>query len=103
MLARQTLVTLLLAGQAGYTSAYNNGAPGSKLPVLGWSSWVALGPGEAHPIFDYCDEASVKAAADAFVAVGLKDAGYTGFHLDGTLLFLSHIPLPFALAQSRAC
>ena len=62
--------------------AYNNGAPGSRLPVLGWSSWVALGPGSAHPIFDYCDEASVKAAADAFVAVGLKDAGYTGFHLD---------------------
>ena len=61
---------------------------------------VALGPGEAHPIFDFCDEASVKAAADAFVAVGLKDAGYTGFHLDGTLLFLSHIPLPFLLAHS---
>jgi len=63
-------------------SAYDNGAPGSRLPVLGWSSWVALGPGAEHPIFDYCDEASVKAAADAFVAVGLKDAGYTGFHLD---------------------
>ena len=44
MLARQTLITLLLAGQAGYTSAYNNGAPGSKLPVLGWSSC------KAHPI-----------------------------------------------------
>ena len=36
-------------------SAYDNGAPGSRLPVLGWSSWVALGPGAEHPIFDYCD------------------------------------------------
>ena len=39
--------------------AYDNGAPHSKLPVLGWSSWVALGPGAEHPIFDYCDEESV--------------------------------------------
>ena len=64
------------------THAYNNGAPGSRLPVLGWSSWVALGPGSNHPIFDYCDEESVKQSADAFVSLGFKDAGYTGFHLD---------------------
>ena len=62
--------------------AYDNGAPGSRLPVLGWSSWVALGPGDEHPIFDFCDEHSVKAASDAFVALGFKAAGYTGFHLD---------------------
>jgi len=73
---------LVLALLAPLVSAYDNGAPGSRLPVLGWSSWVALGPDSAHPIFDFCDEDSVKAAADAFVAVGLKDAGYTGFHLD---------------------
>lgn len=64
------------------TKAYDNGAPGSRLPVLGWSSWVALGPGSDHPIFDYCDEFSVKSASDAFVALGFKDAGYTAFHLD---------------------
>ena len=51
------------------THAYNNGAPGSRLPVLGWSSWVALGPGSNHPIFDYCDEESVKQSADAFVSL----------------------------------
>jgi len=50
-------------------SAYDNNAPGSRLPVLGWSSWVALGPSDQHPIFDYCDEAAVKAAADAFAKV----------------------------------
>ena len=53
------------------TFAYNNGAPNSKLPALGWSSWVALGPGAEHPIFDYCDESGVMAAVDAFHAVGL--------------------------------
>jgi len=62
--------------------AYDNGAPHSLLPPLGWSSWVALGPGADHPVFDYCDEFSVKAAADAFVDVGLYDAGYRHFHLD---------------------
>ena len=64
------------------TFAYNNGAPNSKLPALGWSSWVALGPGAEHPIFDYCDESGVMAAVDAFHAVGLYEAGYRHFHLD---------------------
>jgi alpha-galactosidase len=68
-------------------SAYDNGAPHSKMPALGWSSWVALGPGAdssqaGAPIFDFCDEASVKASADAFLKVGLYDAGYRHFHLD---------------------
>ena len=63
-------------------TAYDNNAPNSRLPVLGWSSWVALGPDASHPIFDYCDEFSVKAASDAFVSLGFKEAGYTGFHLD---------------------
>lgn len=40
-------------------AAYDNGAPYSRLPTLGWSSWVALGPGAEHPIFDFCDEQSV--------------------------------------------
>lgn len=62
--------------------AYNNGAPNSRLPALGWSSWVALGPGAHHPVFDYCDESSVMHSIDAFMAVGLYDAGYRHFHLD---------------------
>ena len=59
--------------------AYDNSAPGARLPVLGWSSWVD--PGDEHPIFDYCDEHSVKAASDAFVSLGFKPH-YTHFHLD---------------------
>ncbi len=55
--------------------AYDNGAPNARLPTMGWSSWIALGPGAAHPVFDYCDAAGIKAAADAFVEVGLYDAG----------------------------
>ena len=62
--------------------AFDNGAPHSRLPALGWSSWVALGPGDDHPVFDYCDENSVKAAADAFMEVGLYEAGYRHLHLD---------------------
>ena len=69
--------------------AYDNGAPNSRLPPLGWSSWVALGPDAdtdhaATPVFDFCDEVSVKASMDAFVSdeVGLYKAGYRHFHLD---------------------
>ena len=64
--------------------AYDNGAKHSRLPPLGWSSWVALGPNDEHPIFDFCDEDSVKAAIDAFVSpeLGLFEAGYRHFHLD---------------------
>ena len=62
--------------------AFDNGAPHSRLPALGWSSWVALGPGDDHPVFDYCDANSVKAAADAFMEVGLYEAGYRSLHLD---------------------
>eukprot|EP00929_Paragymnodinium_shiwhaense_P065002 TRINITY_DN32633_c0_g1_i1.p1 TRINITY_DN32633_c0_g1~~TRINITY_DN32633_c0_g1_i1.p1 ORF type:complete len:453 (+),score=99.34 TRINITY_DN32633_c0_g1_i1:38-1360(+) len=75
----------LLSGQV--VQAYDNGAPNSKMPPMGWSSWVALGPDEdseeaQEPIFDFCDEASVMASMDAFHEVGLYDAGYRHFHLD---------------------
>jgi alpha-galactosidase len=63
-------------------AAYDNAAPFSRLPVLGWSSWVALGPGAEHPIFDFCDEFSVMQSIDAFVSVGFYEAGYRHFHLD---------------------
>jgi alpha-galactosidase len=69
------------------TVAYDNGAPHSRMPPLGWSSWVGLGPSwpgpdAAAPVFDFCDEASVHASIDAFHEVGLYDAGYRHFHLD---------------------
>lgn len=50
------------------TLAYDNGAPHSRLPPLGWSSWVALGPDAKSdaakaPIFDFCDEVRLRPAA----------------------------------------
>ena len=72
--------TLLLSLTLAH--AYPNGAPNARLPTLGWSSWIALGPAGSPPVFDFCDEASVKASADAFIALGLYDAGYRHFHLD---------------------
>ena len=52
------LTALALVSEA---SAYDNGSP-ARLPPMGWSSWIALGPGATPPIFDYCDEFSVKAS-----------------------------------------
>ena len=72
----------LLGLFASVVAAFDNGAPLSRLPPLGWSSWEAFGPGTEHPVRDYCDENSVKAAADAFISTGLYDAGYRHFHLD---------------------
>lgn len=79
--------TLLSSTLLVTAAAYNNGAPNSRLPPLGWSSWVGLGPqwpgpDASAPIFDFCDEASVHASIDAFFEVGLYDAGYRHFHLD---------------------
>jgi alpha-galactosidase len=79
---RVTFAAFVGTALFGTVAAYDNGAPNSKLPVLGWSSWVALAPGAEHPIFDYCDEESVMNAIDAFVEVGFYDAGYRHFHLD---------------------
>ena len=71
---------LLLAALPGCLG-YDNGAPYSRMPALGWSSWVALGPGSQHPVLDFCDEASVMASIDAFHDVGLFAAGYRHFNL----------------------
>lgn len=77
------LAFLCLASAWGY----DNGAKNSRKPPLGWSSWVGLGPqwpgpeGQS-PVFDFCDETSVKLSVDAFHSVGLYDAGYRHFHLD---------------------
>eukprot|EP01043_Picozoa_sp_COSAG02_P006707 COSAG02_NODE_193_length_29843_cov_30.519903_31_plen_405_part_00 len=42
----------------------------------------SLAAGADHPIRDFCDTVSVKAAADAYIATGLYDAGYRHLHLD---------------------
>ena len=61
---------------------FDNGAPHARLPPLGWSSWDALAAGADHPVRDFCDEVTVKAAADAYIEAGLYDAGYRHLHLD---------------------
>lgn len=71
-----------VAALAHSARAYDNGAPFSRLPPLGWSSWDALAAGGDHPIRDFCDAISVKASADAYIATGLYDAGYRHLHLD---------------------
>ena len=75
-------ISVAFIASASCALAYDNGAPNARLPTLGWSSWIALGPGASPPVFDYCDEFSVKASADAFIEVGLYAAGYRHFHLD---------------------
>ena len=66
--------SLLLLSAASAAVAYPNGAPNARLPTLGWSSWIALGPDGQAPVFDFCDEQSVKASADAFIALGESSA-----------------------------
>ena len=73
---------LAAAALPAAAAAYDNGAPNSRLPPLGWSSWEAFGPGTQHPVRDYCDTNSVMAAADAFFETGLYAAGYRHMHLD---------------------
>jgi alpha-galactosidase len=73
---------VLVAAVPRVTLAFDNGAPHSRLPPLGWSSWDALAAGADHPIRDFCDTVSVKAAADAYIEAGLYDAGYRHLHLD---------------------
>ena len=80
MAPRRRPLPLLLLPQllAGWCSAYDNGAPNSKLPPMGWSSWVALSgdPAGCGHAFDYCSDRSVRQAAQDFHTVGLYDAGY---------------------------
>eukprot|EP01059_Diplonema_ambulator_P000507 TRINITY_DN1041_c0_g1_i1.p1 TRINITY_DN1041_c0_g1~~TRINITY_DN1041_c0_g1_i1.p1 ORF type:complete len:179 (+),score=31.94 TRINITY_DN1041_c0_g1_i1:41-538(+) len=71
------LLSLLVA-----VYGYDNGAPYSKLPPLGWSSWKALGPDPNIPVRDYCTHSTVMQTIDAFVELGFPEYGYTHFHLD---------------------
>jgi alpha-galactosidase len=45
-----------------------------KLPALGWNTWNAYGCS--------IDESKVLAAANSFVSLGLKDAGYQYVNID---------------------
>ena len=80
MAPRRRPLRLLLLPQllAGCCLAYDNGAPNSRFPPMGWSSWVALSgdPAGCGHAFDYCSDRSVRQAAQDFHTVGLYDAGY---------------------------
>ena len=78
----RVLAALAALALAATAAAFDNGAAHSRLPPLGWSSWDALAAGADHPIRDFCDTVSVKAAADAYIETGLYDAGYRHLHLD---------------------
>ena len=54
-------------------SAMDNGL--ARLPPMGWSSWNAFGGGNSM--------ARMQGVADALVATGLRDLGYTNVALDG--------------------
>ncbi len=84
LLTLKPMLALLVATAGRGVLAYNNGAPNSRLPPMGWSSWVALSgePDGCGHAFDYCSDRSVRQAADAFHSVGLYAAGYRHFHLD---------------------
>jgi len=79
MSLKSLAATLFLAAAV---SAYDNGSPHARLPTMGWSSWIALGPAGSAPIFDFCDYDSVKNSIDAFVELGFPDHGYYHVHLD---------------------
>ena len=79
---------LALIAVVSVVGAYDNGAPHSRMPPLGWSSWNALGSYDAAtntggmPQHDYCDAAGIKATIDAFHDLGMYAVGYRHFHLD---------------------
>jgi len=63
---------LLVSAQAASAAEPSDGI--AQTPPLSWNSWYAFG--------DAADEDLVKETADAFVATGLRDAGYEYLILD---------------------
>jgi alpha-galactosidase len=68
-LAFATLSALVFAAPA---AALDDGL--ALTPPMGWNGWYAFGC--------HADEATVRAAADALVSSGLRDAGYTYVNID---------------------
>jgi alpha-galactosidase len=69
VLAFATLSALVSAAPA---AALDDGL--ARTPPMGWNGWYAFGC--------QADEATVRAAADALVSSGLRDAGYTYVNVD---------------------
>ena len=76
---------LLLATAATHLPLPCAGAPSAaSLPPMGWMSWLRFLcelDCETHPTA-CISEALYRSSADALVAGGFADAGYTGVHVD---------------------
>jgi len=66
----------LLAMTMTVAYAADNGL--ARTPQLGWNTWCALNTCG----YDVCYEAEIRAMADAMVANGMRDLGYTMINLD---------------------
>ncbi|MGH9618028.1 MAG: glycoside hydrolase family 27 protein [Acidobacteriaceae bacterium] len=74
------LVALLIAGTAGFVltgpAASAQTQSLAATPPMGWNSW--------NHFADSVNDADVRAAADAMVASGMRDAGYIYVNIDDT-------------------
>mmetsp|Transcript_59548 Transcript_59548/g.116816 ORF Transcript_59548/g.116816 Transcript_59548/m.116816 type:complete len:450 (+) Transcript_59548:2-1351(+) len=69
---------LLFLSALSIASALDNGL--ALAPILGWNTWKTCGDeGCTH---DYCDEHEVMSAAEAMIANGMVDLGWTYVNLD---------------------
>ena len=75
-LALPLLLPLLLLPAA---TAYDNGAPLSALPPMGWNTWCT---DDFCGLLDLCFESEIHEVADAMVASGMVAAGYRLIELD---------------------
>eukprot|EP01094_Clydonella_sp_ATCC50884_P002197 TRINITY_DN11687_c0_g1_i1.p1 TRINITY_DN11687_c0_g1~~TRINITY_DN11687_c0_g1_i1.p1 ORF type:complete len:425 (-),score=48.40 TRINITY_DN11687_c0_g1_i1:107-1381(-) len=75
-------VLFVLAAVVGFgapAEALDNGV--ARLPPMGWTTWCT--DNGIIPCYnDFCNETEVKSVADAMVANGMRDLGYTYLNLD---------------------
>ena len=74
------MAALLLLLLLGLTSGLDNGV--GRTPVLGWNTWMTCAPGDALCGHDVCNEAEVRAAAQAMKANGMQALGFNYVNLD---------------------
>ena len=77
---RKDMAALLLLLLLGLTSGLDNGV--GRTPVLGWNTWMTCAPGDALCGHDVCNEAEVRAAAQAMKANGMQALGFNYVNLD---------------------
>src|ERR1039458_4065849 len=70
------LAALILGNAAAVSAQQMTELPLATTPPMGWNSWNHFGK--------KVTEADIRAAADALVASGMRDAGYVYVNLDGS-------------------